>query len=58
MGVRTFGRIQRVIWDHLLPFIQKQSFIFVSVNNYHVIMLPVLFFLSFSFLARQVHFFV
>ena len=65
MEVSTFERIQRVIWDHMLPFkgeiIQKvpeANFIFVSVNNYHVIMLSVLFFLSFSFLARQVHFFV
>ena len=36
MEVSTFERIQRVIWDHLLPFkgeiIQRQA----SVNNYRV----------------------
>ena len=31
---------------------------FLTWPNYRVIMLSVLFFLSFSFLARQVHFFV
>ena len=60
--VSTFERIQRVIWDHLLPFkseiYPEASFIFVSVNNHRVIMLSVLFFLSSSFLACQIHFFV
>ena len=62
MELSTFERMQRVIWDHLLPFIKgwnypEASFIFVSANKCRVIMLSVLFFLSFSFLARQVHFF-
>ena len=67
MEVTTFVRTQRVIWDHLLSFkgniVQKQlSFNFVSVpnavNNYRVVMLSVLFFLPFSFLAHRGHFFV
>ena len=62
MEVRTFVRIQRVIWDHLLAFkgeiIQKQALFTVLTMIYRVVMLYVLFFLSFSFPARRGHFFI
>ena len=58
MEVRTFTRIQRVIWDHLVPFkceiSQKQA---LFSFQWIIIMLSVLFFLSFSFLAYRVQFF-
>ena len=52
MEVRTLVRILKVIWDHLLAFkgdfIQKLYFHFCAechaLNNYHVVMLSVLFF--------------
>ena len=64
MEVRTFIRIQRVIWNHLLAFkaeiIQKQAlFQFrakqLTKNNYELelIVQSALFFLSFSFLTCQ-----
>ena len=55
-------RIQKVIWDNLLAFkgeiIQKQALFslpFRTPNNSRVLR-SVLFFLSFSFVARQGHF--
>ena len=68
MEVRTFVRIQRVTWNHLLAFkaeiIQKQAlFQFrakqLTKNNYalKLIVQSALFFLSFSFLNRRGHFF-
>ena len=63
MEVRTFERVQRVIWDHLLLSRSKLYFSFLAEqlakNNYELelIMQSVLFFLSFSFLARRDHFF-
>jgi len=68
MEVKTFVRIQRVIWDHL-PVLRlklsrsKLCFSFrdeqLTKNNYELelIMQSVLFFLSFSFLAGRGHFF-
>ena len=70
MEARTFVRIQRVIWEHLLVFRLKlsRSKIYFSFhaeqlaknNNYELelIMQSALFFLSFSFLAWQGHFLV
>ena len=63
MEVRTFVRIQRVIWDHLLLSRSKLYFSFraeqLAKNNYELelIMQSVLVFLSFSFLTRRGHFF-
>ena len=68
MEVRTYVRIQRVIWDHLLVLRLKLSrsklyFSFraeqLAKNNYELelIMQSALSFLSFSFLARGGHFF-
>ena len=65
---RTFERIQKVIWDHLLAFkgeiIQKPALFSLPLrtpNNSRVVLiytLSDLFFLSFSFLPRRGHFFV
>ena len=62
MEVRTFIRMQRVIWDHLLAFkgeISQKPFRakwWILILNYRIGMLSVLLFLSFSFLARRGYF--
>ena len=72
MEVRTFVRIQRAIWDHLLASRLKLSRakLYLSFraeqlaknnnkNNYELVLIvqSALFFLSFSFLACRCHFF-
>ena len=67
MEVRTFVRIQKIIWDYLLLLRLKVSgskvhFSFRAerhaAKNCRLVMLSVLFFVSSSFLARRGKFFV